>query len=722
MDRPPFSASSELISALGADAQTRRLLTLTFPRGDGPPDTVMLANMLHAREELSRDFCFHVEVLSDDARIALNDVMAKMVTIALAREDGSLRYFNGYVTEFRFIKTDGGFAYYGMRLEPWLAYAKLRTDSVSNHQRSVIELTEATFRHYPQRDWGHRLYDADPRLTCANQYNETDHNHLHRRWEALGLHTWYEHRADGHTLWIGDNTCMAAPIDAGVDLDHPQQIPFRSEAGAQEDDSIHRWQAVRRAGASLTTLASFDYKNPRAQTVDRPSLNEHGMALELYADTGAYGYRDSQDGATLAQRRMEEHDARGQYFLAEGNDRCAQAGRWFELAGHFGAAPNAGGDGEYLILSVEHNASNNYHTGTGAISHYSNKLTCQRKSVAWRPGIGYNSKPVLVPGVLTAIVTGPKGEEIHTDSLGRITLQFHWDRLGQYDENSSPWIRCVTPQAGAGFGQIGIPRVGQEVAVQFLDGNPDHPIVIGCVYNALHMPPWELPDNKSQSGVLTRSTLGGMPNHANAVRFEDEKGKEQLWLHAEKDQLTEVEHDEDKWVGNDRRKTVDRDETTLVKHDRTETVGNDEVITVHHDRRERVDGDEKISIGSDRNEHVEKNETVRIDGNRGELVMLAKEEVVLLAKILAVGLDYAVTVGAGMQTNIAKSQTTEVGADRVTDVRNNYHIETGDSFSITVGAATLRMTSDGAIALSGTQIDIAASGPVRINGKNVDVN
>ena len=495
MDRSRFLASSELLSALDVDTQTNRLLTLTFPRGDGPANTVMLANTLHAREEISRDYCFNVEVLSDDARIALKDVMAKMVTIALVREDGSLRYFNGYVTEFSFIKTDGGFAYYGMQLEPWLAFTKLRKDSVSNHHRSVIELTTTTFNHYAQRDWRYRLYADDPRLSCANQYNETDHNHLYRRWEALGLHTWYEHRADGHTLWVGDNTSMSDPIDAGVDIDNPAQIPFRSDAGTQEDDSIHHWQAVRRVGSSLTTLASFNYKSPRAQTVDRPSLNVQGMVprLEVYADT-AYGYRDSGDGATLVQRRMEEHDTRGQYFIAKGNDRCAQPGRWFRLEGHFSATPKAVRYGapprtsiagrEYLILSAEHHASNNYQAGKGATSAYRNELTCQRKSIPWRPGVGYNSVPAVVPGVLTAIVTGPKTEEIHTDSLGRVTLQFHWDRLGTYDEKSSPWIRCVTPQAGNGFGQISIPRIGQEVAVQFIGGNPDHPIVIGCVYNA----------------------------------------------------------------------------------------------------------------------------------------------------------------------------------------------------------------------------------------------
>ena len=268
MDGSRLIADMAGMSVLTKESQHNRLLRLDFPLHDGPPGAVMLVNSLLAREEISRDFRFKVEVISDDAHIELTSMITRMVTISMVRNDGSLRYFNGYVTQFGLVKADGGFAFYEMILEPWLAFARLRQDLVSFHQRSVIEITEDTFAHYRQRDWKTRLYGDDPKLTCANQYNETDYNHLHRRWEAMGLHYWYEHRADGHTLWLGDNTETADPIDAAAGAAIPDEIAFRSAAGSLEDDGIHAWQAVRRIGSGFVTLASFDYKNPGSRIVD----------------------------------------------------------------------------------------------------------------------------------------------------------------------------------------------------------------------------------------------------------------------------------------------------------------------------------------------------------------------------------------------------------------------------------------------------------------------
>lgn len=533
-----------LLSALGVDAQSNRLLNMDFPRGDGPADTVMLINSLSAHEEISRDFRFTAEVLSDDAGIALKALIARMVTISLVRNDGSLRHFNGYVTQFRLIRADGGFAFYDMVLEPWLAFTRLRKDCVSFHGRSVIELTETTFAHYRERDWKTRLYGRDdPKLSCANQYNETDHNHLHRRWEASGLHYWYEHRADGHTLWIGDNTTLADPIDAAGDAGTGGAMHFRGRAGSAEGDGIHEWQAARHIGSSSLTLTSFDYKNPYAQRSSGYSLNRQGdvPSHELHENSGAYGYRDLRDGEALAQRRMEEHDHLTQYFKAGGNDRRTQPGRGFKLEGHFSAAPKRPAPGKparasissraYLILSVLHTASNNYQAGRQATSHYDNTFVCVRQDIRWRPGRHYHSQPCPAPGVLTAIVAGPPGEEIHTDGLGRVKVQFHWDRIGQYDENSSAWVRVAMPVAGAHLGQIALPRVKQEVVVLFLDGNIDHPIIVSAVYNNDNLPPWDLPDQRALTGWRSGELKsGGRSNH---LVMDDTAGKIQTQIRSD---------------------------------------------------------------------------------------------------------------------------------------------------------------------------------------------
>src|SRR5678816_2067559 len=197
-------------------------------------------------------------------------------------------------------------------------------------------------------------------------------------------------------------------------------------------------------------------------------------------------------------------------------------------------------------------------------------------------------------------------DRIYTDKYGRVKVQFHWDRYGKQDQNSSCWIRVSSPWAGKAWGGISIPRIGQEVVVDFLEGDPDQPIIIGRVYNAEQMPPYALPANMTQSGVKSRSSKGGGAANFNELRFEDKKGEEQVFLHAEKNQDIEVEHDETHWVGHDRKKTIDNDETTHVKHDRTETVDNNETITIHGARTETVDKDESITIGGARTESVGK--------------------------------------------------------------------------------------------------------------------
>lgn len=526
-------AAGAALSAFSGNSQHKRLMRLDFPFEDGPP-AILLPNKLVAREEVSRGFRFIVEVLSDEARIPLKMLMGRMVVISLVREDGSLRYFNGHITEFRFLRTDGGFAFYQMVLEPWLAFARLRKDNVSFHGKSVREITEETLKHYRQADW--HMYPIDEsKLTVANQHNETDYNHLHRRWEALGLHYWYEHEFGRHRLMISDNSFLSERID-----EEAYVIPFHKKSGSLEDDGIHEWTAVRRLGSGQTTLATFDYKSPSAQRAKGISANRQGdiFPYEVYEDTGSYGFRIRDDGERLATRRMEEADKDTQYFEAKGNERSVLPGRTFKLGGHFSAEPRSPeydpeprrsiDDRFYLILSVDHEVANNYQAGPGAPSHYENRLTCIRKDIRWRPGRNYNSEPGTYMGLHTAIVVGPAGADIHTDDYGRVKLQFHWNRLDKYDENSSPWIRVMTPAAGDEFGQIRLPRVGEEVAVVYANGNIDHPLILGALYNGRHMPPWNLPEQSALTGLRSRELEGSQ--RGNHLVLDDTAGKIQAQL------------------------------------------------------------------------------------------------------------------------------------------------------------------------------------------------
>jgi type VI secretion system secreted protein VgrG len=545
MKRAVFVGATRELLALEAE-QNNRLLLLGFPMNDKPDGGIMLVNKLVAYEGISRDFRFEVDVLSDDARIPLKGMMGRMVTISLVREDGSLRYFNGYVTDFRLNKADGGYAHYGMVLEPWFAFAKLRKNSAVFREQTVVDITKAVLAQYDQHDWQLALGSDYEPLSCAIQYDETDHNHLHRRWEDLGLHYWYEHREDGHTLWLGDDTQTASPIDPCGNIEVPDEIPFTRNTGAEEADGIHKWQPIRQASPDSMTVGGFDYKSPRPQLRTRDSRNEQGKVpqLEVYENTKGYSFASFDAGDAVAKRRMEETDGRAQFFEASGNDRSVQPRRSFTLGGHFSGAPRPVRRGEpakpsidrreYIILSVKHTASNNYQMGRGAESQYTCSFTCMRKDITWRPGRGFNSKPVVMLGVQTAIVVGPSGSEIHTDEYGRVKVQFHWDREGQNNESSSAWVRVASVWAGSEHGFIAVPRIGQEVAVQWIAGNPDHPLIVGRVFNGNDMPPWALPGQQALSGIRSRELTpqggnapGGRSNH---LIFDDTNGQIQVQL------------------------------------------------------------------------------------------------------------------------------------------------------------------------------------------------
>ncbi|MBZ2207612.1 type VI secretion system Vgr family protein [Massilia soli] len=717
-----FRGDAAALEALANDRQGKRILRLRFRKDDAPANAFMLANRLDASEGLGQDYAFTVEVLSDNAAIPHDDVLGKMVTVELVREDGTLRFFNGFVFDFSFLKTDGGFAYYQLVLEPWLSYLRLRQDNVAFHDMSVIDMTTKICDEYIKRDWRHRVVAADPPITYSCQHNESEHNFLHRHWEARGWHYYYEHRADGHSLVLCDDSTRCALPIAGERTD----MPYQDKAGVAEDDGIHGWSPGRRIGSDKVTAVSFNFKHPRPKRVERTSAQSRSAEpqLEVYENTGTYGFKDFDDGQALAQLRIEELDTRRSEYRAKGNDRTAEPGRWFTLSG-YPESGNAKGTAaqKYLITSVRHEATNNYQDGRDAVSSYSNEMTCIAHNLPWRPGRGFNSEEPKIFGVQTAVVVGPPGEEIYTDGYGRVKVQFHWDRKGEFDDKSSPWVRVLTTWAGPQFGQISLPRVGMEVALHFLDGNINHPLIIGCVFNANNMPPWELPLNKTQSGILTRSTKEGRSAHANAIRFEDKRGEEEVWLHAQKDQRIEVEHDEAHWVGNDRRKTVDHNETVEVK--------NDQQITVHNNRSERVDHEEKISIGDNRTEDVGKNETINIGGNRTKSVVKnqkdsigrnwsinvtkVKTETIGMAYMQNVGMGRMENVGLGYDLNVGLVMATVVGASQFTKVGKTVSISAGDKIQLICGQSKLVLTPT-AIYIEGNDVHIKSSSKVQLDG------
>ncbi len=731
------AAITTLKSLLDAEAQTNRLLRLNFSKGDGPAGVLMVANRLDADEGLSRDFRFTVQVISDSATLSLKDVVGKLVSVELMRDDGSVRYFNGHVFELSFVRDDGGLAYYDMVLLPWLTFLRYRTDNYLFHGKTVQEQIESIFGEYPGANWRMQNLGADEAMKDAFELNESDYNYVHRRLESKGWSYHYEHSAAGHTLVItGDSTASAAMDGGGT-------MTWEGRTGVRQN-GLWSLSPVRGVASTLYRGRSFDFKNPLpVLEVELPSNNEQGAVppLEVYEYAGEYGFKHRADAEAQAKTHIEGIEAAGKHFGGAGDNDCVQAGRSFKLSGHIDASAldDGGGSGsssagsedlEFLIIEARHTATNNYQVQEATPAEYSNTLVCLRKKIPWRPGRGFNSTEHKVYALQTAVVVGPKGEEIHTDPYGRVRVQFHWDRIGTYDEKSSAWIRVASTWAGSNFGFMAIPRIGQEVIVQWLDGNPDRPIITGRVYNQLNMPPWELPANQTQTGILSRSSNDGSYDNANALRFEDKKGAEELWLHAEKDQRIEVENDESHWVGHDRSKTIDHDETVHVKHDRTETVDHNEKIDIGDNRTEDVGQNETISIGDNQTVTIGSNRSVTIGGAKTETIALAKAETIGLAKALTIGGAYQTSVGALMNTTVGLSQSEQVGLSKSISVGTRYSTTAGEEFSVVVGAASLTLKSDGTIILKGKDITFQSSGNivgkangnVAIKGTQTDVN
>lgn len=495
--------------------QNNRILRLFFPNDDGPR-CEFVVETLDASEGLSRDFEFTIEILSNNAKIELKDIQGKLLSVELVQQGGTLRYFSGYCFSFRLKKAEN-IAFYEAKLGPWLRFLCLRKDSFLFHNATLRRQTESIFSDYGAHAvWDYKVYGEDKAMTDACQFNETDGNYLHRRWESAGIHYHYEHDDKGHKLVLADDSTRAAAIDGD------SEIRFHAHVGgAQEEDAISEWSSVRVIKPASVTLRAFDFKNPVPVELNLPTLNKQGSVLnvESYEYAGTYGFKDFTNGDSLVRLRLEEMESAAKRFEATGNNSRVMPGRSFSLTDRFGKYPFGDSRGasvnEFLILEVHHVATNNYLQKAGEAPRYSNRLTCTRKAISWRPGRGFNSVDTRILAPQTAIVVGPEGQgSIHTDEYGRIRVQFHWDRAGEGNELSSGWIRVSSSWAGAELGAAAVPRVGSEVIVQWLDGSPDRPIVTGCVHNQVYMPPWRLPAQRALTGLRSRELKGDGGNTA----------------------------------------------------------------------------------------------------------------------------------------------------------------------------------------------------------------
>jgi len=654
-----------------------RLIDLTTPLGTG----ALLPIRVHFYDRLARVFELHIDALSERNDLDANAMLGQGIGLTLELPGGE-RHFHAIAAQFSLIGMQGRLFQYRIEARPWLWLLSLQSDCQIFQQLSVPDILRKVFADYPVIEVEFQLTGSYKLRDYCVQYRESDFDFVSRLMEEEGIYYFFNHAADKHTLTIVDSASVHTPFPGYDTLRYqPPQSRVQVEA-----EYISEWRMTHRMHAGVSTLDDYDFEKPSVELrVKREDPRTHREAKrEIYDYPGEYLVKA--EGEHLVRLRQEEQRARGVLVEAIGTARGVAVGRLFKLV-DFGRADQ---NQEHLVLETEIIITDNPpESGILEPARFDCRFSAMPSADPFRPE--RSTVRPMVRGPQTAVVVGPRGDEIYTDKYGRVKVQFHWDRDGKKDQNASCWVRVAQVWAGKNWGWMTVPRIGQEVIVDFLEGDPDRPIVTGRVYNAEQMPPWALPANKTQSGILTRSSPGGSAANANQLRFEDKKGGEQVYLHAEKNQDIEVENDETHWVGHDRRKTIDHDETSQIKHDRTEIVGHNETVTIALMRTHTIGVDDALTVGA------------------------AQEVTVGAGQKVSVGSDQSMEVGGAESRKVGKARSTQVGEDDTLKVGKNLVIDAGDSVTIKSGSASITMKKDGTITIKGKDISLEASGKINLN-------
>ncbi len=572
---------------MGDLTQADRLIRIYTPLGDD----VLVPRWFEGTEEISRLYEYRIAAASENGGIKPTDIVGKRVTLAIVQADRKTeRYFDGFVSHFANLPSRHRLFEYELTIVPWLWFLTRTTNCRIFQEKTVPEVIEKTFQDLGFTDFQDQTSGHEPWIYCV-QYRETAFNFVSRLMETEGIFYFFKHEKGKHTMVLADKRSAHQNCEFQSKV---RMEPATSSGFLRAEDSIHRWERhyQYRSGKWAHNEYNFETPTTSLQTNESTVLKiEKSESYEFYDYPGEYETKDQ--GEAITKLRMEEEEAG--YDTAEGESDCRSfcSGFKFTLDKHEQSSQNI----EYTLLSVTHKGKQGslYANEDEGEAHYENTFECFPSTVQFRPE--RRTPLAVVNGTQTAVVVGPAGEEIYTDQYGRVKVQFFWDREGKKDEKSSCWIRVSQPWAGKSWGGIWIPRIGQEVVVDFLEGDPDRPIIVGRVYNEQQMVPYDLPANSTQSGFKSRSSKGGGSADFNELRFEDKKGEEQVFLQAQKDLVIVVENDETRTVGHDRKKTVQHDETTQIGHDRSEAVGENETGTIGKNRDWTIAQQDSLTVG-----------------------------------------------------------------------------------------------------------------------------
>jgi type VI secretion system secreted protein VgrG len=690
-----------------ATTQTSRTVQITTPLGAD----ALLVTQLSAIERVSRLFEYDLQLRSETGDIDADKLLGQQITVKFSLpDDAGDRFFNGLVTEFSQVGYDDRHHRYHAIARPWLWFLTLTSDCRIFQGKTVPEIFQAVVKQYGFSDFKLKLNGSYPARNYCVQYRETDFNFLSRLLEHEGIHYFFEHHDGKHVMILADDA------NAHSKFKGYESVPFcpPSAPDAQRArDHLESWSVTRSVHSGAFATTDFDFTAPKKSLLQTSSISKaHSRAdFEIFDYPAELGKLDSGEATRVAKVRIQELQTTQALAHGAGNAAGLATGCAFSLA----KFPRSDMNIEYFIVATSISVTSDAHQSGAADPgvEFTVQVEAVDAKIPYRPA-RITPKPII-QGAQTAMVVGKSGEEIYTDQYGCVKVQFPWDRHGKNDENSGCWIRVAQVWAGKQWGAMHIPRIGQEVIVNFLEGDPDQPIITGRVYNGASMPPYDLPANKTQSGIKSRSSKGGSADNFNEIRLEDKKGSELFTIHAEKDHAVSVEndeshtvgHDETHKVGNDRSKTVGANETTSIGKNRTETVSANESITIGGNRNEGVGGNESVAVGGKGSLSVGGDQSISVSGNRS--VSTSKDEEVNVSG------NRKDTVGKGEEVSIAKDRKINIGENDNLSISKKLMIDAGEEVVIKSGDASITMKKDGSITIKGKDITVTGSGKINVS-------
>jgi type VI secretion system secreted protein VgrG len=615
-----------------------RLVDSTTPLG-----AALWFREMSGSEALSGLFDFDIKFHSKQSGLSAKAMLGKDITLKVETEGGKgVRHFNGICTRFGSGGREGEHLVYTAKIRPWLWLAGKRSDCKIFQFKKVPDIISEVLGRYgfalslkikkTYREWDY----------CV-QYQETDLNFVMRLMEHEGIYFYFEHQEGSHTLVLADDaSCHSA-------LPGKSSIKYLGvdAAAVADEEHFNSWQVLEEVHSGEYITDDYDFTNPRAdlKTKRKNPMGHTQDGWERYMWPG--GYVKVGDGETYTGVRLESLESEYERTQGQTTVRTMATGYLFNLE----RCPRADQNREYLAIASTYYFRNNTRMssggGGGGDSTWQILVTAQPTSLPYRPQ--HNTPKPLTHGPQTAVVVGPPGEEIYTDKYGRVKVQFFWEQVKKKNETSSCWIRVSHPWAGEKWGFVHIPRIGQEVIVDFLGGDPDYPVITGRVYNADQMPPYALPDNKTASGIKSRSTKGGGPTDFNEIRMEDLKGKEQLYVHAQRNLDTVVEANESRVIGHDRQ--------TRIGHDDSRFVVNDDKHVIKGNQAVQVEGNQSVTVKANQDNSVNGSQTNMVKGSRAQSVGGKLSEATDGDHRESVGGDHTSTVSGDEKNNINGKQS-----------------------------------------------------------------